>query len=467
MPWREPALSFSGKLVWSPALTADLLRTLRVGLPLIGAQLLQMGNGLIDIAIAGRIGKAELAAGGIGASLLFIVSLMCIGVMAGLSPTLSRLIGARRRAYVGRVFRQGLWLALMASGLALLIIVLIRQSVPSFPFAAPLPLLIQEYLLGAAASLPFFALTMAARNVCEATGMTKPVLLVTALGLLINAIASLVLALGWFGLPALGLLGIGLATTIVNIVMMTALFQLLRGRRFIPYELFAHIDRPQRKEIMALLTLSVPIFFGMLFEAGLFVATSVQMGTIGLLESGAHQIAISASAFCYMLPLGMSFALTARVGRASAQPTMNSVRLRIATAIILMLGMAIFTVTLLLLFRFQIAGLYTDDAALRQYAAGLLVFAAIFQLSDGAQITLIGVLRGLQDTRVPMLINAFSYWVVAFGLGFYAAHVLDFGAYGLWAGLITGLTVATILLGFRLRWKLCDMQKQMLAANPV
>lgn len=449
----------------SPALKADLLRTLRVGVPLIGAQLLQMGNGLVDTIIAGRIGNAELAAAGIGAGLLFIVSLMCIGLMAGLSPTLSRLIGARRRVYVGRVFRQGLWLALMASGLALLIIVLVRQNLPHFPFAAGLPDLIQDYLLGAAASLPFFALTMAARNVCEATGMTKPVLLVTALGLIINAVASLGLALGWFGLPALGLLGIGLATTIVNIVMTIVLFQLLRGRRFARFELFATVERPQREELMALLTLSIPICFGMLFEAGLFVATSLQMGTIGLLESGAHQIAISASAFCYMLPLGMSFAITARVGRASAQQSMNSVRLRIATALVLMAGMAIFTVTLLLLFRAQIAGLYTDDVELQHFAASLLTLAAIFQLSDGAQVTLIGVLRGLQDTRVPMLINAFSYWVVAFGLGFYAAHVLELGAFGLWAGLIIGLTVATILLAFRLRWKLADMKRLTVATQ--
>jgi len=455
------------KRLWlnhSSAIKADLTRTLRMGVPLVGAQLLQMSNGLVDAIIAGRIGNAELAAGGVGASLLFFVSLLCIGLMAGLSPTLSRLIGARRRAYVGQVFRQGLWLSAMTGMLALLLLIVVRQSVYRFNLSEELPALIQDYLLGAAASLPFFALVMAARNVCEATGMTRPVLLVTALGLAINAAASLVLALGLFGMPALGLLGIGLATTLVNVCMAAVLFLLLSGKRFARYQLFAAFELPRTEHLLPMLNLSVPIFLGLLFEAGLFVATSLQMGTIGLLESGAHQIAISASAFCYMLPLGMSFALTARVGRASALGSLAPVRLRIVSGAILLLGMAMLTVTLLLVFRYQIAAIYTQDSALQQLSASLLVLGAVFQLSDGAQIMLIGILRGLQDTRVPMFINAFSYWVIAFGTGVYAAHGLNFGAHGLWLGLIIGLSVASVLLGFRLRWKLRQLESQTTSA---
>ena len=436
------------------ALRADIRRTLRMGLPLVGAQLLQMGNGLVDAIIAGRIGRSELAAGGIGASLLFVFSLSCIGLMAGLSPTLSRLIGQRRKVYVGTVFRQGIWLSLITGVLALLLLLVVSCNVYRFPFTAELPALIRDYLIGACWSLPFFALVMAARNVCEATNLTRPVLFVTALGLGINVLGSLGLGLGWFGLPALGLFGIGLATTLVNICMALALFQLLRGRRFIRFQLFSALERPRWELLQPMLSLSIPIFFGMLFEAGLFVATSLQMGTIGLVESGAHQIAISASAFCYMLPLGMSFALTARIGRASAMQSMPALRLRIASGAVIMICMAAITVLSLVLFRFQIAGIYTNDAELRYFAGSLLLFGAFFQISDGAQVMLIGILRGLHDTRIPMFINAFSYWVVAFGFGIYCAHVLDLGAFGLWMGLITGLTVASLLLAWRLRWKL-------------
>ena len=436
------------------ALRADMRRTLRMGLPLVGAQLLQVGNGLVDAIIAGQIGRSELAAGGIGGSLFFVFSLSCIGLMAGLSPTLSRLIGQRRKVFVGTVFRQGIWLGLITGLIAMLLLLLVSYNVHRFPFAAELPPLIQDYLLGSCWGLPFFALIMAARNVCEATNLTRPVLFVTALGLGINVLGSLGLGLGWFGLPVLGLFGIGLATTLVNVCTAIALFQLLRGRRFARFDLFSALERPRWEYLQPMLSLSIPIFLGMLFEAGLFVATSLQMGTIGLVESGAHQIAISASAFCYMLPLGMSFALTARIGRAAAMQSMPALKLRIASGAIIMLCMAAITVLSLVLFRFQIAGIYTDDTELRYFAGSLLLFGAFFQLSDGAQIMLIGALRGLHDTRIPMFINAFSYWVVAFGFGIYCAHVLDLGAYGLWMGLITGLTVASLLLGWRLRWKL-------------
>ncbi len=438
--------------VQSPALVADLKRTLKLGVPLIGAQLLQMGNGLVDAVIAGRIGSTELAAGGIGASLWFVVSLSCIGVMAGLSPTLSRLIGQKRRVFVGTIFRQGVWLALLTGLLALMVLLVIASNVARIPFAPELPPLIQQYLYGACWSLPFVALVMAARNVCEATGLTRPVLLVTAFGLLVNIVANLALGLGWFGFPRLELFGIGLATTLVNICMAAVLYLLLRGPRFVRFGLFAALDSPRWEHLKPMLSLSIPIFLGMLFEAGLFAATAVQMGTIGVVESGAHQIAITASAFCYMLPLGMSFALTARIGRAATHTNKAPVRLRIASGAILLVVMSACTALLLVLFRYDIAAIYTSDPELIAFAGSLLLLGAVFQLSDGAQIMLIGVLRGLHDTRVPMLINAFSYWVIAFGFGMFCAYVLEWGAYGLWVGLITGLTVASVLLALRLRY---------------
>lgn len=428
----------------------------------MGAQLLQMGNGLVDAIIAGRLGSNELAAGGIGASLWFAVSLSCIGLMAGLSPTLSRLIGQKRKVFVGTIFRQGVWLGLLTGLLALMLLLAIALNVHRFPFAPALPPLIKQYLLGACWSLPFFALVMAARNVCEATGLTRPVLLVTAFGLLVNSLASLALGLGWFGFPKLELFGIGIATTMVNICMAAALFLLLRGKRFARFQLFVSLDSPRWEHLKPMLALSIPIFLGMLFEAGLFVATSVQMGTIGVVESGAHQIAITASAFCYMLPLGMSFAITARVGRVATRTSMAPIRLRIASSAVLLVAMAAITASVLVIFRFDIAAVYTQDPQLLAFAGSLLLLGAVFQLSDGAQVMLIGLLRGLQDTRVPMLINAFSYWAIAFGFGLFCAYVLEWGAHGLWIGLITGLTIASLLLAWRLQHVLRRMSNELL-----
>ena len=431
-------------------LLADLRRTLALALPLIGAQLLQMGNGLVDALVAGRLGRAELAAGGIAGSLWFFVSLLCIGLMAGLSPTLSKLIGERRRAFVGTIFRQGLWLGLFTGVIATLALLVIAYKLDGIPLQPELISPMRQYLFTACWSLPFFALVLASRNVCEATGLTRPVLLVQVLGLCVNIVVNLALGLGWFGFPRLGMVGIGLSTSFVMLAMAVAFLWMLRGQRFARYNLFSGIDRPAWIHLGPMLVLSIPIFLALVFEAGLFVATGIQAGIIGTLESGAHNIAISASAFCYMLPLGLSFALTARMGRVYGAQQWEALKLRIVTGILLTVIMAMFTASLLILFRHSIPGLYTNDEKLRQFAAGLLLLGAVFQLSDGAQATLLGMLRGIGDTRVPMLINAFSYWAIAFGLGLFAAHVLNWGAYGLWFGLIVGLTVASFLLGWRL-----------------
>ncbi|MEM7256407.1 MAG: MATE family efflux transporter, partial [Pseudomonadota bacterium] len=409
----------------------DINRTLVIALPLIGAQLLQMANGFVDTLVAGRLGTTELGAGGIGAGIWFFTSLMCIGVMAGLSPILSRLIGQRRRAAVGAVFRQGLWLGVITGTIALSAALLLVASVPGWSVQAEMVPHIRAYLLGACWSLPAFAVVMVCRNVCEATALTRPVLLVQFVGLLVNLFGDLALGLGWFGFPRLGLFGIGISTSCVMLTMALCLLWILKKRqRFARFTLFAQFDRPKWQEIKPMLQLSVPIYLGLVFEAGLFFVTAIQMGIIGTLEAAAHNIAIGIAAACYMLPLGLSFAVTARIGRVFGRESLPAIRLRIISAVCITLAMSVTTATLLVIFRHRLPGIYTDDTQLIALAAHLLVFAAVFQLSDALQVILIGILRGLQDTRVPMLINLVSYWTIAFGIGYYSAHHLGYRASG-------------------------------------
>ncbi len=422
--------------------------------PLIGAQLLQMANGLVDALVAGRLGREELAAGGIGASIWFFSSLLCIGMMAGLSPILSEMIGERRRAAVGQVFRQGLWLGIFSGAIACAAVLLAAANLHHTNLQPDLVPLVRQYLYMACWSLPAFAIVLAARGVCEATHLTRPVLLVQLLGLLVNIIIDLTLGLGLFGFPKLGLYGIGLATSIVMVCMAIALMKLMYSPKFDRYNLLSSIDWPEWQQMKPIVLLAVPIFLAISFEAGLFVATGFQAGVLGTLEASAHFIAIGATSFCFMLPLGLSFALTARVGRVLGRGEVNALRLRVFTGLLLTVAMAGMTAIMLLLFRYGITGVYTSDEEVRLLASTLLVIAAVFQLSDGLQVALLGMLRGLQDTRAPMLINGFSYWAIAFGLGYIAAHTLGFGIYGLWLGLVIGLTVASIALGFRLRNRL-------------
>jgi len=173
----------------------DIKRTLTVAMPLIVAQLLQMANGLVDALVAGRLGTVELAAGGIGAGLWFFASIMCIGLMAGLSPTLSRLIGQSRRKLVGSVYRQGLWLGLAVGLLALLFLLLMAGSLDHWSIQKELVPFIRQYIYSACWSLPAFAVVMASRNVCEATGLTRPVMLVQLIGWLVWTAKT---RIGWY-----------------------------------------------------------------------------------------------------------------------------------------------------------------------------------------------------------------------------------------------------------------------------
>jgi len=469
------------------ALIAECRRSLRSAAPLIAAQLIQVSHALVDTMVAARLGVSEFAAVGLSGSLWFFSSLLCIGLLAGLSPLASEQIGRRAPQGVGVLFRQSLWLSLVVGLLACFVLFALAASFHLWALDQALAPLMRQHAFAACWGLFPLAAVIACRNICEATQLTRVVFIVTLIGLIINLLGNLGLGLGWFGLPALGLTGIGISTTLVQFTMLLVILICLRGKAFQRYKLFL-FARADKKIIRSLLTLSIPIFFTLLFEAGLFGATMIQMGMISTLAAAAHTLAISATSFCYMFPLGLSFALTARVGRIYGQlnqqrqkttiitrsnqgvsPTttntqlikmgskagnkQSSLHLRLIAGCLLTVLFAVTTSLLLVLFRHDIARLYSEDVAVREFAAYLLLLAAIFQFSDAAQATLIGMLRGLQDARIPMLINAFSYWVVGFGLGSYLAHYLDWGATGLWVGLISGLSLSAALLGLRL-WHL-------------
>lgn len=436
------------------SLVLDAKRTAQVALPLMGAQVLQMGNGLVDALVAGRLGRAELAAGGIGAGLWFFTSMLCIGLMAGLSPTLSNMIGASRRAAVGAQFRQGLWMAAAVGVLAFIAMRVCMATLHHWGLDPEIPDLMSQYLRAACWSLLPYAALMACRNLYEATAITKPVLIIQVVGLCVNAVCSFGLGMGLWGLPKLGLFGVGLSTSIVATVMAVMLFAGLRSRRFARYKVFDTFEWPNLSVIGPMVVLALPIYFGMIFEGGIFFFTNIQMASIGTVESAAHNIALSVTALCFMLPLGLSLAVTARVGKAYGRNNRALAARRVGSGILLTAVLAAVTIVVLLQTRNWVGALYTSDVDVLQLAATFFVFAAIFQLSDAFQVVLLGMLRGLQDTQVPMIINAFSYWVIAAPVGYYLTFYTDIGASGLWVGLIIGLSVAALLLGLRLKQQL-------------
>lgn len=444
------------------ALVAEMRRAWRQGLPLMVAQVLSVANGLVDTLVAGRIGPLALGAVAVGAGLVFVALIACTGLLAALSPTMAALRGQGRRSEVGVVFRQGLWLAIVLAALAFAAVYFFRShatlGVDAWGLAPDLLPSVHAYLAIAQWSLPPAVLLLAARNVCEATGRSRQVLLVQVLGVLVNAVASVSLGLGVgldaFGLEPLGIAGIAWATVVVQVITCLVLFLLLLRPTFHRFFLYRRLERPDSARLGQLLRFSAPISLMLLAEAGLFAVTGIQMAQFGAIEAGAHNIAITLTAVSYMIPLGLSFALTARTGTAYGRGWWPGIRLRAMAGLFLALPLALINAVVLVVFREPLASAFTDDVAVRQLAMQLFLLAAIFQVSDALQACLVGLLRGLHDTRLPMLINLLSYWFIGFGVGWTAANVGGFGPAGLWWGLIAGLSTSALLQGARLRFVL-------------
>jgi MATE family multidrug resistance protein len=256
-----------------------------------------------------------------------------------------------------------------------------------------------------------------------------------------------ILIYGRLGLPALGARGSGIANALALWLQLLAFAAYLRfGRRFRHLDLFARMERPDWRAIGQLLWIGVPMAVTLLMEAGLFVISALLISRLGTVVIDGHQIAINVASVTFMVPLGLALAVTVRVGHAAGRGDATAVRYAGFTGIALTLATQAVSATLMLAIPHAIAHVYSGDPRVIALAAQLLVLAGIFQFSDGIQVVSNGALRGLKDTRVPMLITVFAYWVVGMPIGAWLAFGAGYGVRGMWVGLIAGLTAAALLL---------------------
>jgi MATE family multidrug resistance protein len=258
------------------------------------------------------------------------------------------------------------------------------------------------------------------------------------------------LMFGHFGAPAMGTVGCGIATSIVIWLQLLLLIVYIRTHQhYRPFGLFSRLEAPRWAEIAALLRLGLPIAVSISIEGGLFVGAALLIGRLGPLPSAAHIIAINFSALVFMIPLGMSSAVTIRVGNALGRNDAAAARYAGVTGLLIVACLQCVSMTVIFLFPSFIVGIYGGDAAVASVAVSLLFYAAIFQLPDGIQICATGALRGLKDTRMPMLYNLIAYWIVGLSLGYYLTFERALGPAGMWIGMIAGLTVGAVLLSAR------------------
>ncbi|MDH3589234.1 MAG: MATE family efflux transporter [Gammaproteobacteria bacterium] len=420
--------------------------------PLIANNIALVGMTFTDTVMAGNISARDLAAVGVGNAVWFAVFLFGLGNLMALSPITAQALGARRQAEVGVYSRQSLWLSLL---LAVLTVAVFLNASPIMSFIGiheDFRGLAGDYVMAVSWGIPGVFAYLVLRFVSEGLGHTRPIALIAIAGLIFNVFADYVLMYGKLGFPALGAVGCGYATSAVHWGMFfIMLWYVTRGNRalYSPLKLFERFDWPDVRRLAEIVRLGLPIGIGMLAEVGLFSAAALLMGRLGTAAAGAHQIAINYAATMFMVPLGIHSAIIARVGYKVGRGDQIGARLTGNTGIAVCAGVMLISAIILLLFADVIVGFYTSDEAVHQIALGLLLMAAIFQVSDGVQVAAMGALRGLKDTAVPMGLSIFAYWGVGFPLAWYMVVVQERGPVWVWASLVAGLTVAAVLLTSR------------------
>jgi MATE family multidrug resistance protein len=428
--------------------------TLALALPLILTNLAQHGLNTVDVILLGWLNAEALAAGALAHSLYFAVMIFGIGLVTATAPMMAQELGRKRHSVrdIRRTARQGFWLA--AAYTVPLWAVLWQGEAILLAFG-------QEPALAAAAGayvrvlqwglLPFLVY-LVLRTFSAALGRPGLALVVCAAALPVNAVLAWALIFGRLGLPAMGLVGAGLATTIVSFLMALGLGILIQAdRRLRRYHVFGRFWRADAPRFRRLLALGLPIGATLAFEVTIFNAAALVMGTIGTPELAAHTIALQLAALSFMVPMGLSQAATIRVGQAVGRGDPAGVSLAGWTAFVMGTGFMTAMALVMLAIPRTLVGAFIDlgdpaNAVVLGHALTFLAFAALFQVADGAQAVGAGMLRGLGDTRVPMWFAAVGYWGIGAPLGVVLAYATPLRGSGVWIGLAAGLAIVALLM---------------------
>lgn len=424
---------------------------LRLGGPLIVNNLAVAGMQFADTVMAGQLGADALAAVAVGGSVWMLGFSFCLGLLMAISPIVARHFGSGDHGQIGRYTRQGIYLGL---GLGVPLILIGQFAVDPLLTMIGIDSAFRDLTVGYVAAIMFGApgifIFLALRFTTEGIGHTRPIMFTSVFSLICNVFLNYVLMFGKFGAPAMGAVGCGVASAITMWIVALALgAHVFLSKHYRPFKIFSRVAPLRPSTLKEIVFLGVPIAITITAEAGLFAAVSILMGTRGTEITAAHQIAINFSATMFMIPLAMSSATTVQVGQRIGAGDMQSARISGAIGIGLCASFMALSAMFLLVFRDAVVDLYTDDPAVRGIAISLLLMAAIFQVADGVQIGAAGALRGYKDTRIPMAVNMFAYWVLAFPLAFLAAITFKAPPNYVWGGFVVGLGVAAILLTWR------------------
>ena len=447
---------------------SELFPLLRLALPLMGTQLAQMGMGVVDTIMAGRFGYVDLAGVALGGAVMWPCTMLMMGILQAVTPTVAQLKGANREDEFGEVVRQALWMVVVAGGL----IILVLHN------AAPFYRLMNVDEAAVAIALPYIELTawgvpgmlgyFVLRFLAEGLGFTKPAMFIASTILIIKIPLNYIFINGLFGLPTMGGVGCGLATAIVMWLEFILIIFVVTRSRFDHIGWHRHFALPSWHIIKNLLHVGLPIGATLFFEIGLFTTVTVLLGQIGADAVASHTIAMNVGGITFMFPLALGIAASIRIGFNVGAERYDIARKIARVAMLSTWVVAFISIVVVVSMRFHIASLYTNDTAVYELAATLMLFVAVFQLFDNSQSTAIGALRGYKDTRIPMIITLVGYWLfglplaASLGFGWFGE---TYGIFGFWVGLILSLFAVSICAMGRLYWISNNDQRIALLSN--
>jgi len=445
----------------------DFARLIQLAVPVVVVQVGLMAMGVVDVIMVGHYSAADLAATALGNIFVFGIAGFSMGVLMALDPLVSQAFGAGDTVGIARTVQRGMWIAALLSLPTMLLLLLGGPVLSLLGQPAEVVPLAASYMAINAPGIPAFLGFVVLRQSLQAMGHLRPIVVTMFAANLLNVVLTWALVFSKFGLPFHGSFGAGLATTIARIVMAVGVLA-LSWRTMRPVFVPRRRQALDRAPLFRTIRLGAPIGGQMVLEMGVFSVVALMMGRLGTVQMAAHQVAINIASAAFMVPVGVSSAVAVLVGHAVGAGDAARARRATTAGLLAGAGFMLCTATLFMLAPGVLAAAYSSDAAVVALAAALIPIAGVFQVFDGLQVVSLGVLRGVGDTRAPMIVNILGFWLIGFPVSLTLCFSLGFGARGLWWGLVVGLGAVAGFLMLRIRTRMRrDLRRMVVEEEPV
>ena len=433
----------------------ELGPTLRLAVPLILMQLLSFAQPVVDTVMAGRHSDLTLASVALAAQIFAFIYLFMVGCALAMTAAISQANGRDDRAQIRSNFQQGIWM-LAFLGVAATILTFIGAYVPAWLGSTPdIAREASRYLLTLAPGAGICIVGLAGRCFLEGMAYPRTTVIVQALLIPTNIVGNYVFLYGFGPIPALGVPGMALSTALCYAIFAAFVFTAIaRNPRWRPYRPYQRFARPDMAAIRRYFSVGLPIALALVMETGLFTVVGLIVSRTNEINAAANQIALNYAGISFMVPLGLANALTIRCGNAYGKGDYHALRKRALGGMMVVAIIMVFMALIPLLFRQDIAALYSSNPDIIAIASSILLLVALFQIGDGMQVCTAGILRGIHDTLMPMVYAFIGYWLIGFPAALAGYYFLDIGVAGLWIGMVVGLSITAVLGVRRVLWQI-------------